>query len=78
MKLRDHDQPCEHVDTYAHHIEQKYWWCEECPGGRLIEIDYEAAEMTLRRWFGASGGTKVGQRPIAHRIVDAALGKDTT
>ncbi len=56
MRLRDHDQPCEHDDD-AFQWKQRlgvegplHWDCHQggCPGGRDITIDYEAAEAMLR------------------------------
>ena len=80
MKLRDHTQPCEH-DSPDSYEWRGIWFCTwqegdegSCPGGRAIEVDYEAATekaITQEPW---AVGSSLGMDSYAKNIVDAALG----
>ena len=51
--LRDHSQPCNHIDYATRRVDlDNGWRCgwDECPGGREVTIDYEAA-IELARTF---------------------------
>ena len=65
MQLRDHDQPCEHGSFIN---------CDlGCPGGRLVQINYEAAQRKAES-YGYEAG-KFETRPDRTKaVVDAALG----
>lgn len=65
MRLRDHDQPCEHGNRFR--------CISGCPGGREVNIDYEAAARRLVEWaYEPEGQTLSAEATI--QIVDAALG----
>ncbi len=70
MRLRDHDQPCEHGRQISH-------WPEDdttapmCPGGAEIEIDYVAAAVALSEE--AARPWPMDLTVPAKAIVDAAL-----
>ena len=80
MKLRDHDQPCEHESIGSHNVlgdsttgssqlPIKGW----CPGGREITINYKAAAAELVSWARETEGERTSGAAVVD-IVNAALG----
>ena len=50
-ELRDHSQPCEHVDI-AEEVRPGQWMCmgNDCPGGRRYRLDVDEAGQRLHDW----------------------------
>ena len=72
MRLRDHSQPCEHG------FDQYHWLLDGnlCPGGRIVTIDYEAAETELLAtvFMLDKGDSRANPVDAARAIIAAALG----
>ncbi len=77
---RDHKYPCEHDQAYEVGPTLPFWLCslDECPGGRKIVVNYEAADMMLGRYMtiGLTHGDLPEKTPGTH-IVDAAIEEKT-
>ena len=68
--------PCEH-GGYEHHgvatPSGKVNLLPDCPGGRVVEIDYEAALEALTDWAFELAGITTAEEALNH-ILAAALG----
>ena len=78
MRLRDHDQPCEHEDdAFPTNVYGgiNHWDCRQggCPGGREVAINWEAAATLRLAVWAAKLGWSQPPVGVASDIVAAAL-----
>ncbi len=74
--LRDHAEPCDHGEFYRFKVGYPELWCcrvADCPGGREVPIDYEAAAAAMEVWADQLED-KAGRWSATVEAVDAALG----
>ncbi len=77
-ELRDHSEPCKHkLDSGWDTAYQtnSVWRCTSCPGGRVVTIDWEAAEDAIPDWIvqNAAMESLIGDA-LVRLIVEAAIG----
>ena len=74
--LRDHSKACNHSEFYRFKVGYPELWCcrtADCPGGREVTIDYEAATAAIPDWILDELGGSFVPDAMTRLIVDAAL-----